>query len=309
MKKIFTIAILVLVCGAASAQKDKGERFSPKAGDWSLGVSINPVAAGGFKYQPKASEFVGDYLLTAGKNPQQMFMLSQPLASIRLKYFLSDKWAFKASLGFSGSAINYKEYVKDDWALANDPTSEALVVDEVKGKLNGGGLALGFESNLGKGPVKFIFGLGLIYSFGGGVIDFKYGNEFASFNGFKPTTIGMADMTGSAGENLNDFTDPKQGIDWARPAERNNIGICQQLGLTLNAGIEWFVVDRISVGLTADFIPVAINFQPQTWGLYEGYSKNSEKVEKYARLVSPGSNAITYGLNNLGVNISVNYYF
>ena len=36
---------------------------------------------------------------------------------------------------------------------------------------------------------------------------------------------------------------------------------------------------------------------------------NTGKVEKYNGLVSPGSDAFLYGTENIGLRLSVNYYF
>ena len=51
------------------------------------------------------------------------------------------------------------------------------------------------------------------------------------------------------------------------------------------------------------------SFQPQTYTIYEGFSSLSGKVEQYNGLVSPGSNALLYGTENLGCRLTLNYYF
>lgn len=307
MKRLAAIALVLLLASPVFAQKTDKERFSPRKGNYSLGISINPIA-GASSFQPKANDFSGSWIASLCENPQQMFMLSpQSLTSVRFKYFATDKLAVKASLGFTGSHINYKEYVQDDLAHSYDPNSEEKVVDQVKSNLNGASLMVGIESNLGKGAVRFTYGLSVLYAIGGGTVSFTYGNEFGPYNKFAPTTM----ATQAAKGKLNDYDteNPKFGMEYARPVKRNNIGYVQDLGLAVDLGVEWFVVDRISLALNASVLPLLYTWQPQTWGVYEGYSKLTQNVEQYNRLVSPGSNGLTYGLGNFGLDISVSYWF
>jgi len=306
MKRIIAMTLaLVLGFSAMAQDKAKADRFQPKAGDWSIGLSINPMAASGFKYQPGTGEFIGAYIEGLAGNPEQMYIVGQPVTSFRYKRFITDKFAVKASLGFSGSSNTYKEYVSSDLAVWKDANSQEQVVDKAKANLGGGSLAIGVEGNLGKGALRFVYGLELVYSMGAGTMNFEYGNAFAPYNSYAPTTMGMAAKDGS----LNEYKDEKLGIAWARPAVRNEIGLVQQVGLLFELGAEYFVYDRMSIGLTASILPAAYTWQGQTWGIYEGYSTYSMKIEQYNRLVSPGSHALTYGTGNLGINISLNYYF
>ena len=306
MKKIMTMMLVALVAVSAFAQEQsKGDKFAPKKGDWALGISINPVAAGGMSYQPGKGDFLGNYISGLAENPQQMYMPSQSVTSISFKKFIKDNLAFKAALGFSGSHLNYTEYVSDDLATYYDPLSEDVVEDAITGNLGGGSLILGLESSLGKGWLRFVYGIDLVYTMGAGALNFTYGNEISVYNNYQPTTMGMT----ANGGKCNDYQASHLGIDWARPGCRNNIGLVQQIGLRAEAGLEAFVYDRISVGLTASFLPVAFTWQGQTWGQYEGFSELSGRIETYNRLVSPGSSAVTYGTNSLGINIAVNYYF
>ena len=52
------------------------------------------------------------------------------------------------------------------------------------------------------------------------------------------------------------------------------------------------------------FTPVAVAFQPETYTVYEGFCSYTG-----TGYVSPGSNALLYGIENFGVRISMNYYF
>lgn len=307
MRRLIASVLVLLLACSAFAQKTEREHFTPKKGNYSFGVSINPLA-GASCFQPNANDFAGTWINGLCGNPQEMFMLSpHSLASVRFKYFASEKLAVKASLGFTGSHINYKEYVQDDYAHYLDATSEAKVVDHVKSDLNGASIMVGIESNLGKGAVRFTYGLSFLYAIGGGNVTFKYGNEFGSYNNWKPST--MAEMQDKGKLNDYDSDNAKFGIAYARPVKRNNIGYIQDLGLAVDLGIEWFVVDRISLALNASVLPLLFTWQGQTWGAYEGYSTLTENVHSYNRLVSPGSTGLVYGIGNLGLDISLSYWF
>ena len=135
-----SLAALTLISMGAKAQGNGGEsgemmtytgtirkapRFSPKRGDWSIGVTFNPVTLSyRLKMQPDNGDFAGEFIEGMAGSKKQMFILSQdPLAAFRFRYFLSDKWAFRATVGLNGSHIDYREYVDDDLAKAVDPDS------------------------------------------------------------------------------------------------------------------------------------------------------------------------------------------
>lgn len=74
-------------------------------------------------------------------------------------------------------------------------------------------------------------------------------------------------------------------------------------------GVEWFMTGRISLAGAMTFTPVMFIFQPQTWTKFEGFSSKTGGVEQYNDLVSQGSSAVLYGTENIGFNVSLNYYF
>ncbi len=326
MKKTILISLAMLtLCPLAALSQDnnndgkvtysggnveKSQRFSPKRGDWSIGVSFNPATLSyKLKMQPKNGEFAGEFIEGMANSQKQMFILSQdPLAAFRFRYFLSDKWAFRAALGLNGSHIDYREYVDDDLAKAINPESRNQVVDAVVSNLNNASLAIGFQYMAGKGPLKFIAGFGLTYSIAGGSLKFNYGNELTSENRV-PSSMPMTRPATTGGSaTLNDFK-ADLGIDYARPTERYNVGYIQGLGVNADMGVEWFMTGRLSLSGAMTFTPVMFTLQPQTWTKYEGFSSKSGKVEQYNARVSPGSHAVLYGTENIGFNIALNYFF
>jgi hypothetical protein len=113
-------------------------------------------------------------------------------------------------------------------------------------------------------------------------------------------------MTSPKGD-LDDFRS-KLGIAYARPVKRYNSGYIHGLGVQVDAGLEFFLAERISLGLAMTFTPIMGVFQPKTYSEYEGFSTNTGRVESFNELVSPGSNALLYGTENIGCRLTLSYY-
>ena len=176
------------------------------------------------------------------------------------------------------------------------------VADAVNLKYAGGGITAGIEYSAGKN-LRFVCGGGLMYSFGGGQVDFKYGNSITEANQH-PTTMEKID------KNINEFASSGcTWMDYGRPIKEYNIGVSHGIGIYLNLGIEWFFMKNVSLGATVDLTPIMVAFQPQTYTIYEGYDKYNSKVAQYNDLISPGSSYLLYGTENIGVNLSFHYYF
>lgn len=306
MKKyILTLVSLLLVANVANAQKEKENTYpQAKKGDWAVSVTFN-AASLGYKMscQPKAGEFAGEYISDMAASPKQMFIISQdPLAAVKVKYYTSPKSAFRASLGFNGSIVNYREYVQDDMALALNPESQNKVSDAATSRLNTLTISLGKEWRAGSKAIKFVYGVDVLYTIAGGDIVFNYGNAMTDINQV-PSTMPMTAPKGT----LDDFKS-KQGIAYARPVKRYNSGYIHGLGLQVDAGLEFFLADNISLGLAMTFTPVMGMFQPKTYATYEGFSANTGRVEQFTDLVSPGSSALLYGTENIGCRLSLTYY-
>ncbi len=307
MKKLLLFTAVLLLAEISTFGQEKKKYYVPKAGDWGVGITFNAVSFGHkLKMQPKPGEYLGDWVKEFATSPKQMFMLSQdPLAALKVRYHLSNKMALRAGLGFNGSLINYKEYVKDDYAAIFNPETENKVIDNARSNLNSVSLLLGLEWKKGIECVRFTYGIDLMYTIAGGRLNFEYGNKLTEMNRI-PTSMPMtAAMKDGA---VNDFVS-NQGIVYGRPLEKYNSGYIHGIGISFDMGLEIFLAERTSVAAAMNFTPVMFCIQPQTYTTYEGFSSNTGKVEKYNGLVSPGSNVLLYGTENLGFRISINYYF
>lgn len=306
MKKGLFLAAAVLSAGMLFAEESALKaNHVPAVGSVSLGFTFNPASlASQLKVQPKTGEMASTFIANTVQT-KNLFMLAQdPVAALRVKYRAAEHLGIRASLGFSGSYIDYAEYVKDDLGALLNPLGETKVADHVSGNFNSTNFAFGLEYTIGKGNVHFVAGMNLLYAFGGNHLYAKYGNEMTLAN-VAPTTMPMLDAVGGV---LNEFT-AAQGISWARPTERYTAGFNHGVGFQVDAGIEWFCMDHLSVGVAATFTPVMFAFQPQTWAKYEGVSAITNSVMEYNAMLSPGSWAVLYGTQNIGAQLSLNYYF
>ena len=309
MKKIFVIAAAILICFAAGAQNlSKSAVFTPKKGDFAFGVTYNPITEFA-SYQPSTGTFAGDYVKGLGDYPHQLYFLGvEPKISFIGRKHLSDNWSARAAFGISGSKIDYKEYVRDDHAYKKS-NGESLntVEDAVVGELKGWSLGVAAEYNKSFGHLSFIAGFGIQFARGGGSMSFSYGNEFSTEdNNNKPTTM---DYTAMGEKTLNEYAAGKvKNVAFARPIERYNIGMCTAIGLTCDMGLEYFFAGQMSITAAVTFSPVTFFTQPQTYAKFEGYNSSDQEVQKFNLLVSPGSKAILYGTQNVGLRFGFHYY-
>ncbi len=281
------------------------KNYVAKKGSSSIGIMYNPVSGQRANGMFKAGDFVGNAIAAQGASPAQMVILADPMISIRFKHMITDVTAFRASLGFSGANFKYREYVQDDKEVADDPllVGEALVEDMINFKLNGGGINIGLEFGGGPRNLRFSGGIGLMYSFGGGNMKFDYGNKMTEENPF-PSTMPMICDTLMGSGHYYDID-----LGGARPLKRYNVGMIHAFGLTLDAGVEWFFSQGLSVGATVSLIPLIYAVQPETYTEYEGWSMEDGKKLDFTKKVSSGSSYLLYGTENIGLQLSFNYYF
>ena len=302
---------VTMAAPALVAQEKNKEWNEPKVGDVAIGFTFNPVSlASRLSVQPNLGKAVNGTVAGNMAIEKQMYALSQdPVAAFRVKYRFQENWNFRASVGLSGSHINYTEYVTDDLAKLLDPQTENKVSDVVKSDLNSASVALGAEFVKGR-KIKFVMGFNVLYALGGGILKFDYGNKMTELNKV-PSTLPYSGWISGTDPALNPdaAAGAAQGIAWARPLKTNNSGIHHGLGVQVDMGIEWFFQDRISLGAAVTFTPVMFTFQPQTYTIMEGFSTTSGQVEQYNMLVSEGGWSCLYGTENLGFQVSLNYYF
>lgn len=275
MKHILTILTAIALCSLPfTAQAQSEEDYLPKAGDLGLSVSANPLSQ-----------------IATGVSPTS----TQPLVSISGKYMVSDKSALFLNVGWIYNYNHNNYYANDDAALYLDPFSRAKVIDTRENQITGLNVSFGGERRIGKGKVQGVFGGGIMYAFSYYDSRYSYGNAITSINQHPSTNHGNS-LTGVPGFN------------YLRPTHTFSSAPTHQFGLVGYAGVEWFVAPKISVGARINLS--ATYFWAQgIYGDYEGYNYLTGQVEEWTELSSPSYHGFIFNRDNLGMDISFNFYF
>jgi len=302
LKPLALILAIVATISTTRAQTNEQKDHIPNTGSSAIGFVYNPISGIRANSMFQAGDFIGNAIAAQAASPFQMFILGEPMISLRYKYKLSQTTAFRASIGFSGANFNYKEYVLDDILLKIDPLTTEQVEDIIHFNMIGGGINVGLEFSGGTGNLRFNGGVGIVYNFGGGSTQFTYGNAMTRDNP-APGVIQLVDSLRMSGTYYD------INLAMARPTKRYNIGLEHAFGITFDLGLEWFFAKNLSVGAGVNFTPLIFAIQPETYSEMEGFSMTDNRVLNFTRRISSGSNYLLYGTENIGVLVSFNYYF
>lgn len=296
MKKLIVIILSACLFPAMLwAEEKQQKQYLPEEGDWALGIDVVPI----LKYIGNAFngtdgsnglDHVGGTPFTSGHFGNQGLM---PTVSIMGKYMLTDEWAVRANVGLMISSANDKAYSIDDKALAENPFSEAKVVDGARYDRNGMSMLLGAEYRKGSRRIQGVFGAGLLFAFQNSKETYSWGNALTEINQ-SPTSHSFANM-------------PTLPTGY-RALKQNGAGSDFYLGLTGSAGVEWFVAPKIALGAEVNLSLYYI-FGTQTYVESEGYNATLGKVETRTDLYAPGSNGIYFGTESLGGSLYMTFYF
>lgn len=277
MKHILTILTAIALCSLPfTAQAQSEEDYLPKAGDLGLSVSANPLSqiATGVSY-------------------------TQPLVSIAGKYMVSDKSALFLNVGWIYNYNHNNYYADDDAALYLDPFSRAKVIDTREDQITGLNVSFGGERRIGKGKVQGVFGGGIMYAFSYYDIRYSYGNAITSINQ-------QPSISDDLYSNI-DYPDVP-GVSYQRYLSEFNITPTHYIGLTGYAGVEWFVAPKVSVGAKL-YLTAAYRFLSGDYYTAEGYNYLTGQVEEWTELLRPSSHGFSFNRDNVGMDISFNFYF
>lgn len=277
MKHILTILTAIALCSLPfTAQAQSEEDYLPKAGDLGLSVSANPLSqiATGVSY-------------------------TQPLVSIAGKYMVSDKSALFLNVGWIYNYNHNNYYADDDAALYLDPFSRAKVIDTREDQITGLNVSFGGERRIGKGKVQGVFGGGIMYAFSYYDIRYSYGNAITSINQ-------QPSISDDLYNNI-DYPDVP-GVSYQRYLSEFNITPTHYIGLTGYAGVEWFVAPKVSVGAKL-YLTAAYRFLSGDYYTAEGYNYLTGQVEEWTELLRPSSHGFSFNRDNVGMDISFNFYF
>ena len=315
MKRIATLALSLVLAAVAIAQEaasgDKPQRekkvakdyseYLPKAGDMSIGFSLNPLATfAGNLFNGNVNNTLGNL---AGE-PLEVNSMNVPtpnIVSIMYKYMLTDELGIKANLGFGCYIHSQNGYSYDDAAQLMNPLSQAKVVDSYKQNRLSGSIAAGVEYHVGKQlPVQGVFGGGILYALGHETHQYRYGNAITELNQNPShnTTIFPSGVTTSLIPYMPN----------ARVLSDQAVNLVHRVGLYASVGVEWFVAPKISLGANVN-IDLCYTVNPARETIYEGWNNITSQVEQYTELVAPASHGFQFSTDNIGANLMLNFYF
>lgn len=278
---VFAINVFAQEAKTATQQKDYSE-YLPEAGDMAISLNLAPFL-NVFADNAIDGRIGGD-------------SYNSDLISIAAKYMFTDNFALRFNVGWSYLYNRDNYYVQDDAAVFLNPLSQAKVTDSYISQSTGASVTVAAEYRFGSRRVQGYVGGGLTYALSSYSMDLYYGNAMTNLNQ-NPTTY-------------EDYSAYIPGFASARYTKVSNNGLDfnHHAGVVAFLGFEWFVAKKVSVGAEVNISAIA------SWGnvqyaTLEGYNTLSEKVETWTELFKPSSFAVDFGTQNVGANLSVNFYF
>lgn len=305
------ILLLSLPCMAQDAteevktnkktRKELPKDLLPVAGDFSIGISANPIINFiGNMFNSTVSQRIGNI----GGSPSMNGMAMPnafPTVSIMGKYMLTENLGFRVNAGVIVNMNNDSRYVADDAILAQDPLSLAKVTDWRKILNTGGSFTIGVEYRVGKRRIQGVFGGSLLYAYSLYSAEYTYGNAITELNQLPSTT----DFNGGVPPVWKPVS---TAIPNARVLENYTSAGSHTAGLVGHIGIEIFIAPKISIGAEVN-LALLYGWTPEQYETLEGFNVLTAKVEQYTNLISPKSNSLLFGTQNIGANLMINFYF
>ncbi len=295
MKKILlTLAVVLAPLGILSAQEEAAKKvYLPEAGDFSVGVNLNPM----LKYVGNVFngstnnqlDYVGGQSVTSNLSAFDEYVY--PTVSIMGKYMIKDNFGVRVNLGLLVANDKDNAYVRDDKAYMLDPMNETQLIDSRVYKQSGMSLMLGAEWRKGSRRVQGVFGAGLMFGFSNTQTNYSYGNALTTINQHPST----AQWSGEVWQN---------GYRVLTRKATNNVFF----GVTGSVGVEWFVAPKVSLGAEMNLNLYYLD-GGQVYYETEGYNVSSQKVETRCDLTSPGSDKFRFGTENIGGSLYMAFYF
>lgn len=285
MKKSYILAIIAIVFSvcAVDAQDNpelvnkKGNLILPQAGDFAIGIEASPF----FSY-------FGN-LLNATIDNQSPSLNFLETSTIYGKYFVAKDRAFRARLEITTMSSVNKQYIVDDYAVHNDPLSNAQVVDKYTRRNSNVVLGLGYEYRRGRTRLQGYYGFEGMLHYQSTVDLYEYGNPYSELFP-NPTDFNF-------GNNLLS--------DGSRKLE-HNYGKTFGVGAGAFVGIEYFILPAISIGGE-----LAWNIIYNRTGKSKQVSEkwNGSQTEENTQMLSPGNRSLASYTANPQAGIFFMFHF
>ena len=242
MKK--SVLALALAFGVTSAfaqdlTSKKGEPILPEAGDWAISADANPFL-----------NYLGNFFGKQNNNVAPTFNFLGNQSVIMGKYFKDEKTAYRVGLNIGFNTQSVKNNVRQDQQTVPVDAVPVVVTDKATYSTFGLGLTAGIEKRKGKTRLQGYYGAEAgIYLQTQGQTN-TYGNSMATGTGAgTSTTPNSTSFSGVATSASNNGV-PQITGSGATPSRitSDKLGTSFQFGVRGFAGVEYFVLPKISLG-------------------------------------------------------------
>jgi hypothetical protein len=231
MKKHLLLVVMALVSTLAIAQNTSknGHQITPEAGDWGLGIDVDPW----FRYVGNIFNGTQDQ-----SGPFWNYVDNSPIPMTITGYMIKDETtAYRAKLRIGTGSTKTISIIDRDGSTTFPP---ATVEDERKTSATNILVSVGLQKMRGKHRVKGLYGAEiLVGSGGGGKTTYDYGNPFnrdsTAISGYGQATI--TDWNAGSGVET---------VVSSRTTETKD-GSTFYVGLRGFIGAEYFIAPKISI--------------------------------------------------------------
>lgn len=300
MKKIFVLIVFIIgfhlqIYSQQEIQtkdNNKINNYLPEAGDFSIGISIDPIV-----------NFIGNSLNGYGTNGNKntlgniggsvvnLNILPKPSVSLMGKYMLKNNFAVRINVGVVSSDSTKTAYVKSDLNSVTNPMSLENLVDKITTDNVGLMMTLGAEKRIGKDRIQGVFSVDLILGYQSLNIDYQYGNPLTNLNS-KPTASSIMPGLDVAGYRIIS----------------KNYGNNYYFGGAFNVGLEYFIAPKIALGTEVSLL-LYCKSSSSVSEEREGLNIYTNQLEKREFLISPGNRRIFINTDNLTSKLYLSFYF
>ena len=235
MKKILVSVFLVTVytCTIAQNTSKNGHQITPEAGDWGLGIDVDPM----FRYVGNIFNGTMDQ-----SGPSWQFIGDSPIPMTITGYMIKDEnTAYRGKLRLGIGSSKSVNIIDRDGSTTNPP---ATVEDEFKSSATNILISGGIQKMRGKHRVRGLYGAELLIGSGnGGKTTYDYGNSF----NLDSTTIGAPVSGADYGEATSTIWSSGTSAAVSSRVTEEKSGSTFYIGVRGFIGIEYFLAPKISI--------------------------------------------------------------
>ena len=303
IKKITALLMLsVLPLGVLTAQDEVKKDYLPKAGDWAIGIDMQPIYEyfGNLFYTGQGGAATNRNSLNQFGG-EETFGLAAINTTIMGKLMLDKTLALRVNLGIGKQVFNNYEYAVDDKARFLDPFSEADVTDHQRINNAAYSLAAGLEFRRGKDRIQGYVAADLLLAANKTKYQYTWGNAITEIN---QTPSRNMNFTYAPGPAYNPNYAPY--LDGERVLESCSNSI--YAGLAGRLGVEYFVVPKVSFGGEVSLAAYE-RFDRMQYVITEGFNNASTQVEQHTELTFPTDRTFNLRTQDLGGKLFMMFYF